>query len=52
LIAQIGAGQSDHANQRALLVYLEQEAAGLHPLLVPLYQRFGISSDRSLAASP
>jgi hypothetical protein len=52
LIAQIGAGQSDHANPRALLVYIEQEAAGLHPLLVSLYQRFGISSDRSLAASP
>jgi hypothetical protein len=42
LTARIDGGQIDHANERALLVYLKQEAASLHPLLAPLYQRFGI----------
>jgi hypothetical protein len=41
LSGQIGADWEDHANERALLAYLKQEAAGLHPLLEPLYQRLG-----------
>ena len=39
LIDQMGAGATHHANERALLAYLKQEAASLHPLLAPLYQR-------------
>ena len=42
LTDQIGAGEIERANERALLAYLKQEAASLHPLLAPLYQRFGI----------
>ncbi len=39
LSGQIGADWDDHTNERVLLTYLKQEAAGLHPLLDPLYQR-------------
>ncbi|HSA80254.1 MAG TPA: hypothetical protein VLE23_05490 [Geminicoccaceae bacterium] len=42
LIDQIGDGALDHANERALLGYLKQEAASLHPLLAPLCQRLGV----------
>jgi hypothetical protein len=42
LIDQMGAGAIDHANERALLAYLKQEAASLHPLLAPLYQRLEV----------
>ena len=41
LNGQLGADWDDHANERALLGYLKQEAAGLHPLLEPIYQRLG-----------
>jgi hypothetical protein len=39
LSGQIGADWDDHANERALLAYLKQEASRLHPVLEPLYQR-------------
>jgi hypothetical protein len=42
LIDQMGAGATHEANERALLAYLKQEAASLHPLLDPLCQRFGV----------
>ncbi len=41
LSGQLGADWADHANERALLAYLKQEAASLHPLLEPLYRRLG-----------
>ncbi len=41
LIKQVGTGATDHANERALLAYLKQEA-GLHPLLTPLCQHLGV----------
>jgi hypothetical protein len=41
LAGQIGTRSGDRANQRALLVYLKQEAASLHPALEPLYARIG-----------
>ncbi len=39
LSGQIAGERNDRANERALLAYLKQEAASLHPLLDPLYQR-------------
>jgi hypothetical protein len=39
LIGQIGSGAGDHANERALLAYLEQEATSLDPSLAPLQAR-------------
>lgn len=41
LAGQIGTRSGDPANQRALLAYLKQEAASLHPALEPLYARIG-----------
>ena len=40
LNGQFGADGGNHVNGRALLAYLKQEAASLHPLLEPLYERF------------
>jgi len=42
LAGQIGGDAGDHANERALLTYLKQEAASLHPALEPLYARLGV----------
>jgi hypothetical protein len=41
LAQQIGARPGAHANECALLAYLKQEAARLHPALEPLYARLG-----------
>ena len=41
LAGQIETRPGDAANQRALLAYLKQEAASLHPALEPLYARIG-----------
>jgi hypothetical protein len=42
LTDRIGTGAADHANEQALLAYLQQEAASLHPSLIPLCQRLGV----------
>jgi len=39
LLGQLARDGQQRGNERALLAYLKQEAASLHPLLQPLYQR-------------
>ena len=41
LAGQIDPACEDRANERALLAYLRQEAASLHPALEPIYARLG-----------
>jgi hypothetical protein len=41
LRAQLGPGWDQRGNERALLTYLKQEAASLHPSLKPLCERLG-----------
>jgi hypothetical protein len=41
LRAQLGPGWDQRGNERALLTYLKQEAASLHPSLKPLCERPG-----------
>ena len=43
LAGQIGAGWNEQGNDGALLAYLKQEAASMHPLLEPLYERLEAS---------
>jgi len=42
LTDRIGADAADRANEQALLAYLKQEAASLHPSLTPLCERLGV----------
>ena len=42
LVGQMGESQANNDNERALLTYLQQEAASLHPALMPLLRQYGL----------
>ena len=42
LVGQMGESQANDDNERALLTYLQQEAANLHPALMPLLRQYGL----------